>query len=324
MIFADILRGHSICEFEDQEFYINHLSHYSATDLDYEKNKHMKKAEASGLESEGDKLKELEESGTWTKRHETKVAELNSYLSTLKLTRSKLFLKDDRDRLTQQIEGVEVEILDGEKEKQGLMGMTQESFADKKINELYIFSSTFKDSKLETPLFSEEEAEEMDLQRLYLLITSYNERLADFRAKNLKRIALSGFFLNLFYLCKDNPFTFFGKPAINLTFYQAELFTHGRYFKNILSNSKNKAPDDIMNDPDKVIEWYESSQNAQEAMQKVNKDSSGGSSIVGASRGEMEKLGAVDDNEQGIDLMKEASKKGGELNMEDLIKLHGQ
>jgi hypothetical protein len=38
----------------------------------------------------------------------------------------------------------------------------------------------------------------------------------------------------------------------------------------------------------------------------------------------MEKLGAIDDNEQGIDLMKEASKKGGELNMEDLIKLHGQ
>ena len=324
MVFADILRGYSICEFEEKEFYIKHLSHYSATDLDYEKNKHMKKAEASGLEAEKDKLEELEKSGTWTKKHEAGVVELNSYLSTLRLTRSKLFLKDDRDRISQQIEGVEQEIVDAENKKREAMGMTQESFADKKINELYIFSSTFKDSKAEAQLFSEEEAEEMELNRLYDLISVYNKRLADFNALNLKRVALSGFFLNLFYLCKDDPFIFFGKPAINLTFYQAELFTHGRYFKNILSNSKNKAPDDIMNDPDKVIEWYESSQNAQEAMQKVNKDSSGGSSIVGASRGEMEKLGAIDDNEQGIDLMKEASKKGGELNMEDLIKLHGQ
>jgi precorrin-4 methylase len=111
---------------------------------------------------------------------------------------------------------------------------------------------------------------------------------------------------------------------MDLTFYQAELFTHGRYFKNILQNSKNTPPDDIMNDPDKIIEWYEASTNAQEAMNKINKDSSGGSSIVGASREEMQKLGAIDDSERGIDLAAEAAKKGGELTMDDLIKLHGQ
>ena len=50
----------------------------------------------------------------------------------------------------------------------------------------------------------------------------------------------------------------------------------------------------------------------------------GGSSIVGASREEMNKLGAIDDGEKFIDLAAEAAKKGGSLSMEDMIKLHGQ
>jgi hypothetical protein len=323
MIFADILRGYSVCEFKDGQFYIKHLSHYDATDLDYEKEKQIKKASESGLEAEADKLKELREAELWSAKEESQIEELEAYVASLNTTKSKLFLSEDRERITQQIEGVKKEISDLEIKRKELMGLTQESFADKKINELYIFSSTFSDQETKTPLFKKEEEEEMDLQELYELIRAYNSQLSVFSGINLKRIALSGFFLNLFYLCKDNPFTFYGKPAMDLTFYQAELFTHGRYFKNILQNSKNRPPDDIMSDPDKVIEWYESSTNAQEAMNKVNKDSSGGSSIVGASRDEMQKLGAVDDTEKGIDLMKEAAKKGGELNMQDLIKLHG-
>ena len=323
MIFADILRGYSICEFKDCEFYIKHLSHYDATDLDYVKEKQIKKAAESGLETQADKLKELEEAGLWSTKEESQRDDLESYLVNLRTTKSKLFLSDDREQITQQIKGVEKEISDLGIKREELLGLTQESFADKKINELYIFNSTFKDQETKTPLFGKEEEEEMDIQELYELIRAYNDKLANFNAMNLKRMALSGFFLNLFYLCKDNPFTFFGKPAMDLTFYQAELFTHGRYFKGILQNSKNRPPDDIMGDPDKIIEWYESSTNAQEAMSKVNKEASGGSSIVGASRDEMQKLGAVDDSEQGIDLMKEAAKKGGELNMDDLIKLHG-
>jgi hypothetical protein len=323
MIFADILRGYSVCEYKDSEFYIKHLSHYDATDLDYEREKQIRKAAEAGLETETSKLKELEEADLWSRKQESQGTELESYLINLKTTRSKLFLAEERNRITLQIEGVEKEISDLETERKNLLGLTQESFADKKINELYIFSSIFKEQERKTPLFEKEEEEEMDLQELYELIRAYNGKLADFNGENLKRMALSGFFLNLFYLCKDNPFTFYGKPAMDLTFYQAELFTHGRYFKNILQNSKTKPPEDIMGDPDKIIEWYESSTNAQEAMSKINKDSAGGSSIVGASREEMKKLGAIDDTEQGIDLAAEAAKKGGELTMDDLIKLHG-
>jgi len=146
-----------------------------------------------------------------------------------------------------------------------------------------------------------------------------------FNSKNLKRIALSGFFLNFYHLCDDNPFTFFGQAATRLTFYQAELFGHGRYFKHILQNSKNKPPDDIMNEPDKIIEWYESSTSAQAAMDKAttSADKMGGSSIVGASRKEMEHLGAASEETEAVDLAKEAAKKGGQLSMADLLKLHG-
>ena len=79
-----------------------------------------------------------------------------------------------------------------------------------------------------------------------------------------------------------------------------------------------------MDDPDAIIDWYESSKASQAAFDKV-KDSGnvGGSSIVGASKDEMTKLGAIDEGEKFVDLAQEAMKKGGSLNMEELIKLHG-
>ena len=52
-------------------------------------------------------------------------------------------------------------------------------------------------------------------------------------------------------------------------------------------------------------------------------DKTGGSSLVGASKEELQSLGASDQNEEFVNLAKEAHKKGGELSMQDLMKLHG-
>ena len=80
-----------------------------------------------------------------------------------------------------------------------------------------------------------------------------------------------------------------------------------------------------MDDPDKIIEWYEASTSAQAAMDKAttSADKMGGSSIVGASKKEMEHLGAATEETESINLAAEAAKKGGQLNMADLLKLHG-
>ena len=77
------------------------------------------------------------------------------------------------------------------------------------------------------------------------------DRFADI---NLKRVAVSGFYLNNFYLCKDNPFIFYGKPVVGLTYPQTELFSFGRYFKGILTEIKPPPTEEQLDDPDKLIE----------------------------------------------------------------------
>ena len=141
----------------------------------------------------------------------------------------------------------------------------------------------------------------------------------------MKRVALSGFFLNNFYLCKDNPFIFYGKPVVELTYHQGDLFSYGRYFKHVLSEMKHQPPPDVMEDPDKLIEQYDVQQN-QEKMNE-GKDTSGtASTYIGATKEDMDSLGITEEVKNDpnvVDLNEELAKADGDLSMEDLIKLHG-
>ncbi|NBV98834.1 MAG: hypothetical protein EBR67_04905, partial [Proteobacteria bacterium] len=56
---------------------------------------------------------------------------------------------------------------------------------------------------------------------------------------------------------------------------------------------------------------------------KVTNKDNVATSIVGATKEDLKRLGLKEDKTDGIDLAKEAAKKGGKLDMQDLIKLHG-
>jgi hypothetical protein len=117
----------------------------------------------------------------------------------------------------------------------------------------------------------------------------------------------------------------YGKCIVNLTFYQMEIFGYARYFKNALSQAKHRPPDEYYENPDKLIEWLDSSKNAEEVLSKNEasaKKTEGtiATSIVGANKEDLAKIGK---DENSISLHKEAEKKGGVLTMEDLMKMHG-
>ena len=68
-----------------------------------------------------------------------------------------------------------------------------------------------------------------------------------------------------------------------------------------MTNSKNKPPEDIKGDPDKLVEWFEQTQNAQSAMEKTGGgDKAGGSSLVGASKDELSRLGPQENGDEFI------------------------
>ena len=152
----------------------------------------------------------------------------------------------------------------------------------------------------------------------------YNKSVEKFQSNHLKNISVSGFFTNIFYLCENNAHVFFGKPLVNLSFYQLELFGYGRYYKSMIENSEKKPPEHISEDPEKLVEWFESTKSAAETLDKSEAKAGehGATSLVGATKDDLKRLG-LDNPGETISLAKKAAEKGGRLTMDDMMKIHG-
>ncbi len=173
--------------------------------------------------------------------------------------------------VTAQIKEIQVEIKALEDKKGGLFGLTVESYCQKKLNELYIFNSFYKDKKTEIPLYSEEDFDFLDQEELQSLVSLYHAATIDINSQNIKKIALLPFFQNYYGLCEDNLSDFFGMPVARLSFFQNELGSYGRYFKSILSSSE-RPPADVAADPEKLIDWYNATKGTGSVINKNNND----------------------------------------------------
>tara|TARA_R110000772_G_scaffold249530_2_gene364019 strand:+ start:127019 stop:127897 length:879 start_codon:yes stop_codon:yes gene_type:complete len=257
----------------------------------------------------------------WSDEKDERIRHLTYELSKLRETKNKISKESSRAAFQKRINEVEKEYRSLDSDRTSIIGQNAESFSKKKVNEYYIFKSLYSDNKLTKLKFSEEEYDDIDPGSILDLTLIYNEAIKKFAGNMLKKVAISREFLSFFSICDDNPMTFYGKPVIDLTFYQVDLFSNGRYYKNAISEGKIRLPDDI-DDPDALIEFIESSVTIRRTHEnKVVKTGEGGYSIPGASKKDMEKLTEGDENV--VDLTKEAKKKGGRLNYQDMLKLHG-
>ena len=147
-----------------------------------------------------------------------------------------------------------------------------------------------------------------------------SEMHQDFSSDQLKLIAICPFFMNVFYLCGENPADFFRKPIIELSNFQTTLLSSGRYYKSLISNSK-AAPEEYYDSPQKLTEWYHLQDKAQAIKDSMeSKGEAGGKTIVGANKKEIKSL---ETEEEGVlDLGKIAEEKGS-LNFDEILKLHG-
>ena len=319
----DVLRGYnktSLNKFGD--FYISHLDLFSSEEIDEKKLEYENHAKSRGLPTEEERIKDLKEEGEWSDEKEQKIKDTEILVRSLKVTKSKFVLKADIENIQNQINQSQKELFEILKERDDLLGFVVESYAIKKINEFFIYTTSFKDSESKQKLFTKYEFEELHEEEIYRLINNYNKVSSFYNDTNLKRIALSGFYLNSFYLCNDDPLVFFGKPIVELTFNQNELFSYGKYFKSILQDLKHDPDPETMDDPDKLIELFNISKNSDKIKEKMS--DSDATTVVGATKEDLQRMGISSPREDGaVSLSKAAAEKGGSLSMEELIKLHG-
>jgi len=326
LLFIDILKGYSEVYYKNTKIYFKHNTSFDSGDIDSKRQEFIRKAKSNGLPTEEEKEAYLIAEKLWSKEKNEEIQRIKSYISNLKTTKSKLFRNEEIDSINKQINEQNIKLIELASERKELLGFTVEDYANKKVNEYYMYNSLYKDKNLNERYFSEGDFDELENKDISEIIEIYNNVNKDFSEKNLKKIALSSFYLSLYNMCEDSPYYLYGKPIIYLTFYQVEVFSYSRYFRNALSEAKHKPADELYEDPDKLIDWLESSKNVEEVLNKnsikENKKSEGavGTSIIGAKKEDLAKIGA---DEKGVSLHNEALKKGGTLNMQDLMKLHG-
>ena len=323
VIFSEILRGFTFVDSEDYgKIKIKHFTNFDSAELDIKNKLFYDKAISQGLPTRDDRIKYLLKENIWTEEKNKDVLQTKSMLAGLKNSKSKVFLQSHIDNINKQIAENQSKLAALELEKEELIGFCAENYASRRINEYYMYNAVLSSNG--EKLFTEDQFEDLEEIRLVELIGIYNKSTKKFNSTSLKKISLSGFFTNLFYLCSDNAHVFFGKPLVELTFYQIELFGYGRYYKSLMENSETQVPDDVKEDPEKLIEWFDSTKSAREALEKSKNAGQDGSatSLVGATPEDLKRLGLDNPNET-ISLAKKAAEKGGRLNMEDMMKLHG-
>lgn len=324
ILYCQILDGSAVCETTQfGKGYVKHMGVKDSTDIERMELENFERAKSEGINTEEQQIEYLIKEKLWTKELETELTDNQSMLHGLQDSRSKLFLESQIKGFDKQIEEVSLRINRLSTERKELIGLTAETYASKKVNEYYVTTVLFKEKDFKEKLVSDDQFNDLSDTQVVSLIKDYNAVSKYFHGKNFKRIAVSQFMLNFYYLCKENPFTFFGKPVVDLTFYQSEIFSYARYFAHQLTECKVKPTAEMMDDPDQLIDFFSSSQNAEEVLKKLDQDGEkgGGSSIVGATKKDLEKLG-IKQSDTGVNLSELAAKKGGRLTMEDFMEIH--
>lgn len=318
LLYIDILRGYTL--FNNSKYnniYFKHFTSFDLGDIEEKQQFYYNKSVTNGLPTLQEQEKYLIKEGLWSKENDSLILEYQSYIDNLKVTKSKLFRQAEIQDINHRISEYVQKLSDLRTEKQKLLGYTAEMFVNKKITEYHIYNCIFKDSSLRERFFNPEIFEELNDDEILELTNIYNSITENYNEANLKKLALSPFFFNFFCL-SESAYEFYGKPIVELTFYQTEIYNHGKTFKHILSSCKEKPSDELMRDPDKLIEWHEGKQNMQEAVTKAGSVSS----IVGLTKEDRKNLGINNNDDNPNNKLVEAAKaKGGELGFGDIMKI---
>ena len=241
---------------------------------------------------------------------------LEAQIANQEQTKTKLIIKSQIDQINKRINTLEAELGEIYDKRNKIVGLTVEKFSEKKSSEQLIRLSLFKTKDCKENLYSEEEYDELDPSELNELLSMYGEFIHSFTSQNIKKIAASTFFMNTLFLCKNDPTRFYGKPIVELTNYQTDLFSLGLSFKSILEKGQSPSAD-LYNDLDRLVDWYESAAATTKLIDK-NKGKDG-STLMGATKQE---LSSMTEGENVVDLAAEAKKRGGTLSMKDFLEIH--
>jgi hypothetical protein len=316
-IIGEVFDGYSEILFKDTPVFIKHASIQDQRYLHkyYEKYKDI--ALKRGVDSEEDVLKRLNKDEMWSSGDESKLESLALEINNLKQTQKKLFVPSQKESFQKDINERESEISKLEQKRKELVGKTAEDYASSRASQEMIRYFIFDGPDLKNNYFSEKEFDEIDDIELLIINAEQNKISERISESNIQNAVLRPFFSMYISQCED-VYGFYGKPITKLSIHQLKVAIFGRMFFNIFQHTED-IPDNIKEDPEKLLAFSEAQRN-KDSNSKFIREDSDASAVFGATKEDMNII-APETKKGGISLSEAIKKKGGKLNMEDMIKL---
>lgn len=318
---GEIFDGYTEFEFENRSVYLKHLTIKDQRNLHLYYEKYKDIAIRRGVETEEDILAKVKADGLWSDEDDLKISSLSMEIDNLKKTKKSLFLKSQQDKVQETINEKEKEHLGLLFKRKEIIGKTAEDYASNMAATEIIRYFIFDSPDLENQAFTKDEFDEMDdesIIKLKLIQNSISDKISE---KRIQETVLRPFFSLYLSFC-ENAKDFFGKPLVELSVYQLKMVVFGRVFQSIFQYVED-IPDDIREDPDKLMAFSEAKQNKAKGKGKsFIDDDAAGSTVFGGTSDDIKDL-----NKSGgaqISLSEEIKKAGGKLSMEQMMKLAGQ
>lgn len=319
--FRDIKNGFSEIKVLENLFYLKHLSLEDQVDIDQIYDHYFDEAKSRGVPTNDETLKRLIEEKQWSTKQESLIKQEEDFIDNLNKQKKSLYLKSEIQRVNADIELGQKRLYDLKNTKASFFNRTAESYAEERVNDFYILKCLYKDKKLSQQAFEEDQFDNIDSETLTSIIKQYSEVYKNINDNTIQYLVLQDFF-NLYMPFAENPTEFFGKSVCELTYNQVKLLIYSRFFKNVFQQN-DKMPQDIKNDPDKIIDYVNANENAKKVIENKNNKENQASSIIGATSEDLEYVGLKAKGQKTLSLADEAKKKGGSLSMEDMMNIFG-
>jgi hypothetical protein len=315
-IISEIFDGVSVYTTSFGKIYLKHFNQLETRKL-FGKRRHLiEEAVGKGINREEDVVKGLINDGMWSDKEEAWIQDKKKFIASMEASSSKILIPSKRAVHKKLVEKEQEKLDQALHQRKHLVGLTAEKYADNKINRDFFYQITFSDSDLKIPVLrdldyseKEKETEIMNIQ------TSFFKKFSD---DNISKAVLSSYYAP--YLpFSENPADIFGKSLKDMTTFEIKVISFSRTFLNIFKNCQKEIPEKVARDPEALLEFWESSKNQGPRKTKAS-EGDGGTTYFGANKDDINQLAQ---NETAVDLNEEIKKKGGNLNMKQLMEIHG-
>ena len=102
-LYFDVLNGYTTMTHENKKVYLKHLNVFDSIDTDLEYKNCLERAKSKKLPTEKEKIDYLIKEELWSKEKDEKIKMLQTYITGLEETRSKIFMEQEIEYVKSQI-----------------------------------------------------------------------------------------------------------------------------------------------------------------------------------------------------------------------------